>query len=330
MRKSKKTKVFWAYVALIAVVLIWSFSPIIANMKVVKNNYSPGMIIAVRSLFAVLALAVFNAKKLKNIGKDYFKVAVPSGVALAVGTLCQMVGYRYEAAPGESAVLENLALIVIPILLFVFTKKKPSWAKIFAAVLCFIGSAIIALAGSGGNLFSVSLGKWLASIAGILYGVNFVITGVYAKELDSGVYVFIQIIIQTIAAFGYALIGEKLLMAEENIFAYTWDILPMATVAVMGIVATGICWGLRAHCLKSIPVMVVSVIMPFSTVLTGIWSTVGGMEKVTWNLLVGGLVVIASILIAQLADRAEDGEMEGESIDNEGTLTMPTDGKAVE
>ena len=310
MWKKKISKGAVAYMALIAVVLIWSLAPIVANLKIIEYNYSPGMLIAMRTLFALLALAVINGKKLKEINKEYLKVAIPSGCFLATATLCQMIGYRYGAAPGESAVLENLALIVIPILLYFCTKKAPGWTKILAAVLCFIGSAIIALAGSNGDLFSVSLGKWLACIAGFLYGANFVITGVYATKLNSGVFVFIQLSVQTVVAFAYAFIGEKWLLAEEHIFAYTFEFGPLMVLALMGIVATGICWSLRAYCLKFIPVMVVSVIMPFSTVLTGIWSLIGGMEKFTWNLLVGGLIVVASILIAELFEKPTEEEKE--------------------
>ena len=308
--QKKSTNAARAYIELITVVLIWSLSPIVSNLKLVKGNYSPGMIIALRAFFATLALAVINGKKLKKINKEYFKIALPSGILLATASLCQMVGYRYGVDPGAAAILENLSLIVIPILLYFCVKQKPTWTKILAAVLCFIGSAIIALADSDGNLFSVSLGKWLACAAGIMYGVNFVVTGVYAKKLDSGVFVFIQIFIQTVAAFLYAFIGEKLLLAGENIFAFTFEALPLMTVAVVGIVATGICWTLRAHCLKNIPVMVASVIMPFSTVLTGVWSIAGGMEEFTWNLLIGGVIVISAIFIAKIEGKPKEAKQQ--------------------
>ena len=306
MRQIKITKVAWAYAELILVVLIWSFSPIVSNLGIVKDNYSPGMIIAMRSLFAMLALAVINGKRLKKIDKEHLKSALPSGFILGVASIGQMVGYRYGAGPGESAVLENLALIVIPILLFVFVKQKPTWTKILAAVLCFIGSAIIALAGSAGDLLSVSLGKWLACLAGILYGVNFVITGTCVKKLDSGLFVFIQVTIQAIAAFAYAFIGEKILLAKENIFVCSFDFAPLLTIAALGIIATGICWTLRAHCMKKIPVMIVSVIMPFATVLTGLWSLIGGLESFTWNFLIGSVIVVAAILLAQLGDKGKE------------------------
>ena len=315
MSQMKITKGAWAYVELILVVLIWSFSPIISNLEIVKDNYSPGMIIALRSLFAVLALAVINGKRLMKINKEYLKWAVPSGFILGAASICQMVGYRYGAGPGESAVLENLALIVIPILLFVFVKQKPTWTKILAAVLCFIGSAIIALAGTAGDLLSVSLGKWLACLSGILYGANFVITGTYAKKLDSGVFVFVQIAVQTLTAFAYVFIGEQILLAKENVFICSLELAPLLTVAALGILATGICWTLRAHCLKKIPVMIASVIMPFSTVLTGIWSLIGGLEPFTWNLLIGGVIVVGAILLAQFGDKGEEQSAEEVPLD---------------
>lgn len=317
MKKIKLTKNVLAYIELLFVVLIWSFTPIVFNLKIVKESYSPGMIILLRVLFATLALGIINVKKLKSIHKEYFKTAIPSGFVLGVASISQMVGYRYGADPGTSAVLENLALIVIPILMYVCVKQKPTWTKIIAAVLCFFGSAMIALAGSEGNLFAVSLGKWLACIAGIFYGVNFVVTGVYAKKLDSSLFVFMQLAVQSVLALAYVLIGEKILLAKENVFAFSLDIGAFTIVAAFGILTMGICWVLRAHCLKSIPVMVVSIIMPFATVLTGVWSVIGGMETFTWDFLIGGLIVIAAIFIAELKTDATEKNAEGQEEDTD-------------
>ncbi len=166
-------------------------------------------------------------------------------------------------------------------------------------------------------MLAVSLGKWLACASGILYGINFVITGTYAKKLDSGVFVFVQVGVQTILAFAYALIGEKLLMAQENIFTCSLEIEHLLIIAALGIIATGICWTLRAHCLKKIPIMIASVIMPFSTVLTGVWSIVGGLEPFTWDLLIGGIIVVGAIFLAQLGDKAQPTAEEQATVDGE-------------
>ena len=43
--------------------------------------------------------------------------------------------------------------------------------------------------------------------------------------------------------------------------------------------------------------------MPFSSVLTGVWSIIGGMETLTWNLAVGGCIILMAILLADLCDK---------------------------
>ncbi|MBE7086011.1 MAG: DMT family transporter [Clostridiales bacterium] len=313
MRKVNNAKKLLAYVALVSVVLIWATSPLVSNLELVKKNYSPGMIIALRAFAATFALALINFKKLKELNKEYFKVAIPSGCVLAAASISQMVGYRYEATPGESAFLENISVIVIPILLFLFTRKKPTWTKVCAAILCFIGSAIIALEGGTGNFWSISLGKWLAALSGVLYGVNIAITGVYTKKLDSALYVFIQLAIQSVAAFLYSFIIEDGVL---HTFSMSFSFLPLLTVSMLGVIATGICWTLRTYCFKEIPVMVVTVVMPFAAVLTGLLSVIIGMDDLTWNLVAGGLIVLSAIFLAELGDKPRKCKLLKEPIVN--------------
>ena len=206
MWKKKISKGAVAYMALVAVVLIWSLAPIVANLKIIEYNYSPGMLIAMRTLFALLALAVINGKKLKEINKEYLKVAIPSGCFLATATLCQMIGYRYGAAPGESAVLENLALIVIPILLYFCTKKAPGWTKILAAVLCFIGT-VIGLADAVGGFGSVvASGAGIEELKSALGGV----TGGLSVAFETTLIALVLALIVQLAA--------KFVLNEEELF----------------------------------------------------------------------------------------------------------------
>ena len=70
--------------------------------------------------------------------------------------------------------------------------------------------------------------------------------------------------------------------------------------------------------------MVVSIIMPLSTVLTGVWSVIGGMESVTWELLVGAVIVIVAILLAETGDKKKkttQEELAEPLIEQESVLT---------
>ena len=80
-------------------------------------------------------------------------MALSSGIFLTAGYITQMVSYLYTT-PAKTAFLENVSVIIIPILLYICVKEKPTWLKVAACVLCFIGSGIIALKGGAEDFWS--------------------------------------------------------------------------------------------------------------------------------------------------------------------------------
>ncbi len=306
MFKVKMTKKIWAYVALVAVVVIWGLAPLLSNSKWVEGKYSPGMLTACRGLISAIALGLMNIKKLKNLNKEYFKVAIPTGLFLSAGYICQMSSYLYTT-PGKSAFLENVSVIVIPIVIFICTREKPTWLKVAACGICFVGSGIIALQGGVEDFWSIGLGEWLAMLAGIFYGVNIAATGIYSKKLDSALYVFIQLSLLSAVSFAYSFIVEG---GIQGTLAISFEWQSILCILALALIATALCWALRTSCFKHIPVVVVAVVMPFSAVVTGVLSVAIGMDELTWNLLVGGFIVLAAILMAELGDVFEKKKKE--------------------
>lgn len=298
MFKIKTTKKIWAYVALVAVVVIWGVTPLLSNAKWVEGKYSPAMLMACRGFVSAVALGLMNIKKLKKLNKEYFKIAIPTGLFLSAGYITQMTSYLYTT-PGKSAFLENVSVIVIPIVIFICTREKPTWLKVAACGICFVGSGIIALKGGMEDFWSIGLGEWLAILAGIFYGVNIAATGIYSKKLDSSLYVFIQLSLLTVISLAYSLIVEG---AIQGTLAISFEWQSVLCILALALISTALCWALRTSCFKHIPVVVVAVVMPFSSVITGVLSVALGMDELTWNLVVGGVVVLAAILVAELGD----------------------------
>ena len=298
MFKIKLTKKVWAYVALISVVLIWGIAPLVSNAKWVEGKYSPAMLMVCRGFISAIALGLMNVKKLKTLNKDYFKVAIPTGFFLSAGYICQMTSYLYTT-PGKAAFLENVSVIIIPVVLYLCAREKPTWLKVAACALCFVGSGIIALKGGVDDFWSIGLGEWLAILSGVFYGVNIAATGIYSKKLDSSLFVFIQLSLLTVISLAYSLIVEWGIQGTMAI-SFEWE--SVLCVLFLALISTALCWALRTSCFKRIPVVVVAVIMPFSSVITGVLSVAFGMDELTWNLVVGGLIVLAAILLAELGD----------------------------
>ena len=306
----KTSKKVWAYVALVAVVVIWALAPILSNSKWIEGKYSPAMLTGVRGLISAIALGLMNIKKLKRLDRSYFKVAVPTGLFMAAGYICQMSSYLYTT-PGKSAFLENVSVIVIPIVIFICTKVRPTALKVLACVICFIGSGIIALKGGAEGFWQIGLGDFLAMLAGVFYGVNIAGTGLYSQKLDATLYVFIQLSILAVVSFAYSFLVEG---AIQGTIAISFEWQSVLSIMALALISTALCWSLGARWFKHIPVVVVAVVMPFSAVITGVCSVLIGMDTLTWNLVVGGLVVLGAILLAELGDVFEKEKKEAESL----------------
>ena len=111
-----------AYCGIIFVILMWGVSPVLTSGLL--DFYSGGMYSFASSLVSSVALLVLCIPKLKLLDRSYFKVALPTGFFVGLASLLQKIGLQYTT-PTQYAFLENLSCVVVPLLLFLFIRKKP-------------------------------------------------------------------------------------------------------------------------------------------------------------------------------------------------------------
>lgn len=288
-----------AYLALLFVVFIWGCSPTVYNW-VFSNGYaSPLVFTASISLVSALALVLLSAKHFGKLHKKYFLLAIPTGLFNSTASLLQKIGLGMGASPTMYAFLENLSCVIVPVLLFFFIKKKPSFLTITASLLCLLSAFVLS-----GMRFSFGVGEILCALSGVLYGVNIAATGAFAKDLFAPLYVMIQMCVQTVLAFIMAFsfnaisVGGK---AMETL-VFTWDVMPILCVVGLALVSNTLCWLVRTNSLKKIDASIVAVIMPFSAVVTGIISVAMGTDVLSWNLVLGAILGVASAILSGLSD----------------------------
>ena len=117
-----KRKTAAAYGGIVAVMLVWGISPIIKK-TLIGGSYSAAIYSAVVTLASAITLLLVNFKNIKSLNRDYFKVAVPTGVSLGVASLAQSLAYNFNASPTNQAFLENLSCVAVPIILFLIDHK---------------------------------------------------------------------------------------------------------------------------------------------------------------------------------------------------------------
>lgn len=301
--KTYSRKRAFAYFGIVFVVFVWGLYPIFTSDLL--GSYSGGAFTFVSSLFSAVVLFLECIPNLKRIDRSYFKVAVPTGLFVALANLFQKIGLQYTT-PTQYAFLENLSCVVVPILLFVFIRKKPGFLTILSSVLCLAGCFVLSgLASSGG--VSIGRGEILCALAGVMYGVNVAATGVYANRFHAILYVMIQMWVNVLVSGGVALALHLIRVDGAPIerFVFSWDPKKLLLVAVLVLSISCFGWIVRTEALKYVNPSAVAVIMPFSSVVTGVVAVCVGKDTFGLPLLFGGLIIILSSVLSTVADLRE-------------------------
>ena len=304
-----------ALLVLIAVVVIWGIAPVVSKAIFDDNIYSPGILIAMRGLSAVIAMAVLINKNFKKVNKSYL-ICIPAGLILAAAYIFQFVGLKYTV-PSKNTFLENISCITIPLFMFLFVREKPTWYSLVSAGICVLGSLV--LVGNGFNFLHFFqsgnlLGDGLSAIGGLFFGLDIAFTKVFCKDKDPLLYVFFQLCVLTVVSFGYAFIFEGAVFKELHFSFHALDLLQ---VAFLGVVCTAMCWAARAWAMKYISAVTVSVLVPLSAVICSALSIILKMEQFTINLLVGGLIILLSIAVSAIFDYRKECLLYSRDIDNQ-------------
>ena len=294
-----------AYCGIFFVIFIWGLYPILTSDLL--TFYSGGMFTFISSLVSAAALLLICVPKLKLLDRFYFKVAVPTGFFVGLANLLQKMGLQYTT-PTQYAFLENLSCVVVPVLLFLFIRKKPGLLTVMASVLCLAGCFVLSGLYLSGGGASFGRGEILCALAGVMYGANIAATGVYAKKMNAMLYVMIQMWVNVLVSGVIAAAFDRIEIngspIESIVFSWNWKYLLEIAILVLSISTFG--WIVRTEALKYVNASVVAVLMPFSAVVTGVVAVCVGKDVFTLHLFFGGLIILLSSILSGLADIKEN------------------------
>ena len=301
MRELLNNKKSISYIGLIFVVLVWGASPLAS--KYFLNYYSPAFGVAWGSLLSAILLAIMFREKLKEIKFDYFKVAIPLGVCYTSADLMQKIGLQYTT-PTVYAFLENLSCVVVPFLTWFFIKKKPAVLQIVGSIICLVSAFVLSGLGSGDGGFSLGIGSILCGLAGIFYGVNIAGTGAFTKKFDSALYIMILLAIESIFSFMVAIAFHFIEIdgAPIEIIRFSWNPWLLLSRIAIVLISSTLCWVIRTSSMKHVDATVVAVMMPFSSIISGVLSVLTGMEELTSNLVWGAILGFIAMIVCTFGD----------------------------
>ena len=277
------------YIGIIFVIIIWGIAPNLS--KYLLGYYNAATYNLFTSLIAFLGMLALCANKLGKINLSYFKVAVPTGLFYSCAVILQKVGLDYTT-PAKYAFLENFSILVVPILMYVFTRQKITPLKIISALLCLFGMFILCDV-TPKTLLTLNKGDILCALSGIFYGVNIAGTAVYSKKLESSLYLLIQFFVHSVISLIYFLFLRESIEASSSF-------MPLFLLIAYVLISSVLGWIIRTKCLIHLDATFVAIAMPFSSVITAVISVIIGTDKLTTNLIISIPVITFAIILSSL------------------------------
>lgn len=230
--------------------------------KILMNDMTPMSILAVRFLLAFVLLAVVFQKKLRECNRQSLKGGVILGVLYTVCMVFEMYGLRLIDT-GVSALIENMAIVMVPIYAAIATRKLPKRKTMICAGLAVAGVAFLSLtqdADRGGligivlaicaaltyalcimetervtrDADPVTVGVLQLGVMGVLCLMIAVGTGGFGLPQNGNQWGMLLMLVLVCSCFGFTFqpVGQKYLSAET---AAVFTVINPLTASVMGV-----------------------------------------------------------------------------------------------
>ena len=136
--------------------------------KTLMQSLSPTSVLAVRFVLAFLILAAVFSKKLLQCSKSSLLGGVILGALYTVCMMFEMYGLRLIDS-GVASLIENMAIVLVPVYVAVLTRTMPRRRTILCAVLAVMGVGFLSVTQK--NTYGGGLGILLIILAAMTYGV---------------------------------------------------------------------------------------------------------------------------------------------------------------
>ena len=160
--------------ALVFVAFLFGTSFVI--VKGALDDVDPVPFLALRGLFAALALAPFTIGRASKPGE--VRAATMTGLMYLAGMLSQTIGLQYTTA-ATSAFLTYLLIVIVPFVSFAIGKARPTRITVVAIGVALVGLALLTGAGDG-----FGRGAVLTLIGAVAFAIHLVQMGEYSPRYD--------------------------------------------------------------------------------------------------------------------------------------------------
>lgn len=287
-----KKRVLLAEAGLLLAGLIWGTGFVV--MKNALDLLPPAWLLCLRFGMASLILLAVFWKKLPATNRYTVIASLICGAFLLAGYYVQTLGLALTTA-GNNAFITSFYVVLVPLLHWAFSRKKPGAHVFAAAVLCLAGVGVIALSGG----LRVNMGDLLTLLCGVFYAFHIVAVSRASKYItDMYVFTGLQFLWCALFAGTIGVISEPFPSPAVLFSAKT--LLPLF---YLGLCCTLLALTLENVALKYAPPAGASLLMSTESPFGFLAGIVFLHEPFTLRFLMGAVLITGSIVLSELGDK---------------------------
>jgi drug/metabolite transporter (DMT)-like permease len=308
-----------AHLLLLAVVLVWGCT--FTLVKSALTHISPLLFNLLRMTIAAVVLICVNFSSLKKLSVEDLRLGALTGILLAIGYQFQTVGLTLTTA-SKSAFITGLVVVFVPLIAAIPHlappgSPKPTLATGCGALLAFVGlSLLTSTAGSGKALLSgFHLGEALTLGCAIAFAAHLLSIARAAPRMSARRLGTLQI------SFA-ALTMVVLLPLEKYTGGLSFHTAPVVWIAlaITALLATAAAFTIQSWAQKHLPAAHTALIFTLEPVFAWLFSLLFLGERLGPRALTGAGLILAGILLAELASTPPSAKFEANSTANPGIL----------
>ncbi len=277
--------------AFIALSLAWGTS--FLWIKIAIEEISPISLVVFRILFGIIGLLVVIAirkPEWPKKSKQWVALAVIGMINVAVPFMLITWGEQYIDSGLASVLNGSVPLFSVVLAHFYLTDDRLNWMKILGVLVGFSGVVILVFRDIQSGIQNNLLGQGAVLLAAIFYAVS----SVYIRKNAKGIDTIIQAVLPLMAADLFLMVSAPVIGGKIE-----FPSLPITWLAVLwlGLVGSCIAYLLYYYLIHSVGPSRATMVTFTFPVIGVILGVIFLGEPLHWNLVLGGFLVIGSILI---------------------------------
>ena len=293
-----------AVAILVLVTIIWGGGFIAVKLSL-DAGLGAGALNMIRGAFYSVLVLVFFGRQVFAMTKEQFINGLAVGVFNFLGFIFQSMGAIYTT-PSNSAFLTVTNVVMVPFFAFFMYRVKPRWQNMLAVALCVPGMGI--LTGFFSEKIAFNIGDFYTVLGAAFFGISIVLLSRQPRQSHFAPGAFLLGFTMFIGGLFYAVF-----FGEINIFTRDWK-MALIPVIYLGVLSSFAAQTMQIAAQKHLSAVTASLVMMLEGVFGSLFSVIAGFEPFTVSLLVGGAMIISSLVLSEVEFKKKEGRPQGQNV----------------